>query len=230
MDNLLLKYMNERIQHATRKIIEPGPVITISREYGCSGNQLAEKLTAEINNKIYDPQGKWRWVNKEILKMASEELNIHQDEVRKIAESVPKSYIDDLAHSFTDKYYVTNDKAKKIIEEVVSNLAIHGKVVIVGRGSEVLSHNIPKSMHIRLFAPMDWKIEAISQRNNCEALEAKKIIVQGDKLRMAFRDSYLKRDDPPFKYDLEFNCARLTQPEIIALILQLAEYRKLIHP
>ncbi len=117
-----------------------------------------------------------------------------------------------------------------IIEEVVSNLAIHGKVVIVGRGSEVLSHNIPKSMHIRLFAPMDWKIEAISLRNNCTAMEAKKIIAQGDKLRTAFRDSYIRKEDPIFLYDLEFNCARLSQSEIIALILQLAEYRKLIHP
>jgi cytidylate kinase len=228
MDNLLLKYMNERILHATRKTIEPGPVITISREYGCSGNQLAEKLTTEINNKISDSQEKWRWVNKEILKMASLELNIHQDEVRKIAESMPKSYIADLAHSFTDKYYVTNEKAKKIIEEVVRCLAIHGKVVIVGRGSEVLSHNIPKSMHIRLFAPMQWKIDAISIRNNCTAIEAKKMIDQGDKLRIAFRDSYIKKEDLPFIYDLEFNCARLTQSEIIDIILQLAERHALI--
>ncbi len=227
MDNLLLKYMNERIMHATRKVVEPGPVITISRECGCSASILAEKLTLRINEKISNPDLNWRWINKEILKLASDELKIHQDEVKKIADSGEKNFLDEIVYSFTEKYYVTNSKARKMIEEVVRSLAFRGKVVIVGRGSEILSHGIPRALHLRLFAPMDWKIKAMCERSNISAEEARKIVIQIDKQRAAFRDSYLEKNQPPFAYDIEFNCARLSHDEIIDIVLDIAQRRSL---
>jgi len=217
--------MNERIQHATRKVIEPGPVITISRECGCSASLIADKLTQKINEKIGNPDLKWKWVNKEILKLASDELKIHQDEVKKIADGEEKNFLDEIVHSFTDKYYVTNLKAKKMIEEVVRNLAVHGKVVIVGRGSEILSHGIPRSLHIRLFAPLDWKIKAMCERSNISETDAKNLVLIVDKQRATFRDGYLEKNQPPFAYDIEFNCGRLSQDDIIDITLRLAEHR-----
>jgi len=227
MDNLLLKYMNERITHITRKVVEPGPVITISRECGCSASMIADKLTKRINEMINNPELNWRWVNKEILKLAGDELKIHQDEVQKIADGVEKNFLAEIAHSFTDKYYVTSANAKKMIEEVVRNLAVHGRAVIVGRGSEILSTGITKSLHIRIFAPFDWKVKAMRERSNLSTPEAQKIVTQIDKQRSAFRDSFIEKDKPPFTYDIEFNCARLSQEEIIDITIQLAEHRSL---
>ena len=219
--------MNERIAHTTRKIVEPGPVITISRECGCSASMIADKLTKRINERINNPELNWRWVNKEILKLASDELKIHQDEVQKIADSAEKNFLTEIAHSFTDKYYVTNAKAKKMIEEVVRSLAVRGRAVIVGRGSEILSHGIPRALHIRLFAPFDWKVKAMRERSNVSTLDAQKIVLRIDKQRAAFRDSYLEKDQPLFTYDIEFNCARLNQEEIIDITFNLAEHRSL---
>ncbi len=228
MDNLLLKYMNERIMYAPRKVIEPGPVITISRECGCTASLLADHLTARINEKINDPASKWKWVNKEILKLASDELKINPDKVKQIADGEEKNFLDEIVISFTDKYYVTNVKARKMIEEVVRNIAVRGKVVIVGRGSEVLSRDIPRSLHIRLFAPLNWKISVMCERLNVPAEKAKNIVLQVDKERAEFRDGYMEKNRPPFAYDIEFNRSRLSQEEIIDVIMQLAEHRELI--
>src|SRR5665648_392092 len=75
MDNLLLEYMNERSKPELKKAIKaPGPVITISRECGCSGRLFAEKLIERINHKINNAVHNWKWVNKEILCLASKEL------------------------------------------------------------------------------------------------------------------------------------------------------------
>ena len=220
--------MNERIMHATRKVVEPGPVITISRECGCSASNLAEQLTNRINEKSSKQESKWRWVNKEILKLASDELKIHQDEVKKIVDSGEKNFLDEIVYSFTEKYYVTNLKAKKIIEEVVRNLAVRGKVIIVGRGSEILSHGIPHALHVRLYAPLDWKIKAMCERSNISESEAKKIVLLVDKQRAEFRDSYLEKNQPAFEYDIQFNCARLSQEEIIDIMLSIAERRLIL--
>ncbi len=228
MDNLLLKYMNERIMHATRKVVEPGPVITISRECGCSASLLAEKLTERINEKISDPASNWKWINKEILKLASDELKINPDKVKEIANGEHKNFLDEIVVSFTDKYYVPNLKARKMIEEVVRNIAVRGKAVIVGRGSEVLSRDIPSALHIRLFAPLEWKIRVMCERSNISPEEAKKIVLHVDKERAEFRNGYMEKNQPPFAYDVEFNCARLSHEEIIDVIMKLADRRSLL--
>jgi cytidylate kinase len=228
MDNLLLKYMNERIMHATKKVVEPGPVITISRECGCSASLLADKLTKRINEKVKDPLMSWKWFNKEILKLASDELKINPDKVKEFADSDQKNFLDEIVVSFTDKYYVPNVRARKMIEEVVRNIAVRGKVVIVGRGSEVLSHDIPGSLHIRLFAPLNWKIKVLCERSNYSPEAAKKIVQQIDKERAEFRNGYMEKNQPPFAYDIEFNCERLSHDEIIDVIMILADRRSLI--
>jgi len=90
-----------------------------------------------------------------------------------------------------------------------------------------LSIGIARSLHIRLFAPIDWKVKAMRERNNISTLDAQKVVAQIDKQRSAFRDSFIEKDQPDFTYDIEFNCARLSQEEIIDITIKLAENRSL---
>lgn len=228
MENLLLKYMNERVRHTAKKTVEPGPVITISRECGCSGRVLAEKLTEQINIKITDPEKKWKWISKEILNLASQELKIHPNQVSDLLKAEEKNFLDAIVSSFADKYYVHDEKIKRVIEEVVRGFAVRGNSVLLGRGSEVLSQDIPRSIHIRLFAPMLWKTGEISARFKISPEEAKKVINKVDEQRAKFRDSYLAKNQDKALYDIEFNCAKLTLNEIIEIIMKVAEYKSLL--
>ena len=70
-NSLLFNYMQQRIR-SDREIIEskdPGPVITISREYGCPARKIAEKLSEllTIKNLTKGKDVKWRWIDKQIL-------------------------------------------------------------------------------------------------------------------------------------------------------------------
>ncbi len=229
MENLLLKYMNERVRPIPKKVVETGPVITISRECGCSGSYIAEKLTERINKKIADPLKRWKWVSKEILNLASEELKINPDQIIDILDGEEKSFLDEIVFSFTEKYYVNDLKVKNAIEEVVRSIAVRGKAVIVGRGSEVLSLDIPRSLHIKLFAPMSWKIGVICERRKISPDEAKKFIIEVDKQRSKFRDAYFDKNQDVMTSDIEFNCAKFSLEEIIGVILNIAETKMLIN-
>lgn len=220
--------MSERIQKPRKEIIEPGPVITISRECGCSGRILAEKLTNKINESISDPEKRWKWVSKEILSLAAEELRIHPDEIRKLVNSEDKNFLNEIVSSFADKYYVNDSKIKMVIEEVVRNIAARGKVVIVGRGSEALTKYISRSLHIRLFAPLQWRIETMSKRTDLSLIEAKKIVTKIDQERIKFKETYLGRDMDVTAYDIAFNCATVTTDQIVELILKTADFKSLI--
>src|SRR5665647_3206733 len=114
MDNLLLEYMNERSKPELKKAIEaPGPVITISRECGCSGRLFAEKLIERINHKINNPVHNWKWVNKEILCLASKELKINPHQIKNILNTVDKSFLDQMVSSFTVNIMLRMQRSKE---------------------------------------------------------------------------------------------------------------------
>lgn len=227
-NNLLIKYMNDRFRPAQKKVITPGPVITISRECGCSGRVFAEKLTGRINEIINDEEKKWKWVSKEILNLASEELKIHPDKMKTLLNSEEKNFIEELVASFTDKYYVYDAKIKGAIEEVIRNIAVRGNTVIVGRGSEAITNDIAKSLHIKLYAPLSWKVAVMSERMGISPEESKNIVQEVDKKRLKFRDAYVDKHSDAVIYDIEFNCAKFNQDDMVDIVLKLAEKRSLI--
>lgn len=220
--------MNERIKHSARVVLDPGPVITISRECGCSASLVAEKLTEKINNKINDPAKDWKWISKEILNLASEELEIEPEQIRKLLSGEEKNFLDEIASSFANKYYIYDAKIKKVIEHVIMSFAVRGRVIIVGRGSEAISHAIPRSLHIKLFAPLSWRIEVISNRYGISTEEAKKRIAKVDNNRLKFRNLYIDKNDAPTFYDIEFNSAKFSNDEIVKAILRIAKSRSLL--
>jgi cytidylate kinase len=229
MENLLLKYMNERIRPEIKQFDEnPGPVITISRECGCSGRLIAEKLTERINHKIKNPDQKWKWVNKEILSLASKELKINPNQIKHLLRAEDKNFLDEIASSFTVKYYASDSRIKRVIKDVVRHLAINGNVVIVGRGSEALTHDIQRSLHIKLYAPLKWKVNEIKNRNRISAEDAEKLVIKTDKWRLKFMESYLVKEQDKIVYDIDFNCAKFSHEEIIDMLMRAIELKSLL--
>jgi len=227
MENLFLKYMTERNLNETRKQFSAGPVITISRECGCGASSVADKLTNRINTMISDPVKKWKWVNKEILNRASEDLKVNPQHVLEHLEAGNTNFFDDFVASFTEKYYVHDTKIRKVIEEVVRHIAIQGKVVIVGRGSEALTIDIPLSLKVKLYAPLNWRVSEVSERAKIPREEAQKMVEKTDAQRAKFRDSLLEKNHNVLANDIEFNCAKFTQDEIVEVILKIAEFKRL---
>jgi cytidylate kinase len=230
MQNLLLKYLNERLEPKSNKPHEPGPVITISRECGCSGGALAQLLTEKINKK-YREEGKfleWKWINKEILGLASHELRMQPSKIKSLFETHQKNYFEELVYSFTETYYGQNEMVKKVIGDVIRKIALDGYTVIVGRGSGAIARDIPRSLHINLEAPLSWRVAEISQKIKMTIAEAKKFVVEVDKQRYNFKDYYRGKNNDDCCYDLSFNCKRLSNDEITYMIIQIAEYKHIL--
>ncbi len=230
MQNLLLKYLNERMEPRLKKPTEPGPVITISRECGCSGMTLAQLLTEKIN-RIYREEGKtpeWKWVNKEILSLASHELRLQPEKIRSLIVAGHKSYIEEFVSSFTETYYGQNEMVKKAIGDVIRKIAVDGYTVIVGRGSGAITRDIPRSLHVNLEAPLSWKASVISQKKNISLAEAQKHVIEVDKQRLNFRDYFRGKNCDDICYDLSFNCANFSIDQITDTILVLAKQRNIL--
>lgn len=230
MQNTLLKYFNERLEPKSIRQVIPGPVITISRECGCSGRLVAKILTEKINKK-YKEEGKrleWKWVNKEVLSLASHELRMQPEKIRYLSESHDKSYFEEIVSSFTESYYGQNEMVKKVIGDVIRRIAIDGYFIIIGRGSCAIARDIKRSLHVNLEAPLSWKAAKISQKNGMSLTEARKHVIEVDKQRYNFRDHYRGKNNDDNCFDISFNCKHLSSEEIADLIFKIAEFRNLL--
>ena len=83
-------------------------------------------------------------------------------------------------------------------------------------------------VHVKLYAPLSWKVNVISNRNNISEEEAKKLVIKTDKRRSEFVDDFLKKVQDKVVYDIDFNCAKFTQDEIIDVILKIVEIKSLL--
>lgn len=72
MKNILVNYFVNKQDDRKGLVKIPGPVITISRECGCSAKRIATKLSKILTGYSYMSETKtnveWRWVSKEIIR------------------------------------------------------------------------------------------------------------------------------------------------------------------
>jgi len=229
MENLLLKYMGEGLnREPTKASLAIKPIVTISREYGCPSKPIAMMLTDAINKKYGEGTGKkWKFINKEVLESAAKELQINPADVKYLISAGEKGLLEDFLVSFSAAY-VSNLKVKHTLIKVVSTIAQAGYVVLVGRGSAAILQGKPGSLHVRLQAPVEWRIKAVCELRNVDAVEAKKMIETTDKKRSALYELILGRKMDPYIFDVAFNCSTLSKQQIVHGILGIMETREML--
>ena len=230
MDNLFLKYMQERTgrkKGAEPSFESPGPVITISREHGCAGRRIARKLseTLTAKNKALGNSREWRWISKEIIEESARELKLSPSLMQDLSEYKQRGFFENLALFFSDEYYPSDVKIKNTIAKFIYNAASEGNVVVVGRAGEAITKNFANSLHIKLQAPLEWRARVVSDSEGMTIQEARKEAQEMDYRRSSFRN-YFEKERPDIDYfDLFFNCSTLSEDEIVETIVILAESR-----
>jgi cytidylate kinase len=107
-------------------------------------------------------------------------------------------------------------------------MAYEGHVIIVGRGGVAITHDIPKSLHIMLEAPLDWRSLRVAENYKITQEAARKSAGEIDKKRKEFRDYFQGKGSDYTRFDLTFNCMTFTIEEIVHVILKAAEIKKLV--
>jgi len=222
----LSRYAHDRHKEKERRKTSPGPVITLSREFGCPAKILAREFVETLNKRI--TKNKWGWVSKEILEKSAKELNVKPSEIKYVFNYEEKGFFDQILAAQAKKYYQSDKKIRKSISNVIKAIATEGYVVIVGRGGAAIAKNIPNSLHIKLQAPIEWRAKSVSEQNNISIKEAKIICIDYDKKRKQFLDYYLGNLSDTTLFDVIYNCCRMSRKEIVESVILLLEMKKII--
>ena len=224
MENVFVKYLSEKVKKEKAKDYEQGPVITISRQFGCFATDLAGKLAKKINSKSFIP---WSYLTKEILEESAEKLDVSVHEIAHIFGASEKSFLSDIMLSFSTKSYVSDSLIKKTIQSIVRIYAEHGNCIIVGRAGCIIAKDIKKSLHVRLIAPAEYRKSIVKSLFKMSDDEAYHSVIETDKKRDLFM-SFFKGDLPDDEvFDLILNRSKLNDKEIVNTIIALAEQRGL---
>ncbi|KAB2931551.1 MAG: cytidylate kinase-like family protein [Leptonema illini] len=226
-EHAILKYLKERRLAEFGPEVEPkkpGPVVTISREYGCPGFTLAEKLAGTLSRKTLadGSRGEWKAVNREILKEAADHFELPESLVNEIYRRAhPVHPLVDLFRSLPGNPMPGDVKIKKKVADIVLKMATDGRYVIVGRGGAMLARNIPDSLHIQLYAPVAWRLDRVMERDKVSKEEALRRIQSVDQERVFLR-KFLSGETPTTDFfDVAFNCATVSVAQIESAAIDL---------
>ncbi len=230
MGNTLITYLNKRLTLGAPRIEvdkPPGPVITISREVGCSGLELAYALEERLNKTTFF-EG-WKVVSKEILSHSAKELDLAPERVAKIFRQTDRTTFDEILNAFGEKRYKSDKKIRKTVVDVIRSFAEDGFCIIVGRASNVIAADIRNALHIRMVAPLEDRIISIMNKNSWTREESVRFIDRVEKERYAYRHMVMQgTPDEPEIFDITFNRSHFTNEMLVDVIMLAIEEKKIL--
>lgn len=220
MGNSLMIYLNKRLQEETLYKKDPattaGPVITISREVGCNGLKLANQIAGKLNQQKLYPV--WKVLSKEIFYESAKELNLKPERVRRIFKQTTKYTFEEILKAFGEKQFKSERKIAKTVADVVRTFAIDGNCIIVGRAGHIIAGDIKNAFHLRLVAPLEYRLKVIMENKKMSRDEAIEFIHRVERERIAFRNAILQGHRINEIFDLTINRAAFTEEEITDII------------
>ena len=171
-------------------------IVTIEREYGSGGGEIAQLLAKQLGWKLWD-----QLLTEEIARLADCPKSVVEGR-----EERPDPLYYRLFKSFLRGSYegsinahklklVDSECILKFTEQVVQHAAKTGNSVIVGRGSQQFLKNRKDTLRVFLYAPREDKVRRLLARGKGEN-EAEQLVDSVDRERTDFIQKYFAVEWP----------------------------------
>jgi cytidylate kinase len=171
-------------------------IITIEREYGAGGGEIAQLLSDRLGWKLWDQQ-----LTEEIARLAQcPKAVVERREERndplyyRLFKSFLRGSFEGSINAHKLKM-VDSESIFRITRRVVCEVAGAGNSVIVGRGSQHFLENRPDVARVFLYAPRQDKVRRIIARGHSPK-EAEELADSVDRERIDFIEKYFRVEWP----------------------------------
>ena len=190
------------------------PIVTISREFGCEAYPVA-KLLSERFNKVGEEE--WIIVDRKLLDTIAERSGYRTEEVKHVGDV--NGIFQNMLQMFFGKEGPEQYEVFKYLHKAILETAKGGNCILVGQGSVVLTKDFPRACHIRLVAPMGFRVKNTMKNFDMSEEEATKYVENNS----YERDDYIRKfagasvSDPTL-YHLVINNEKNTPEQIADMI------------
>ena len=194
-------------------------VITIGRQYGSNGHNIAKKLADKLGIRCYD---------KELLELAAKHNDLSLEELQKVDEkrANPWRYPveDEVQMSKQYRFEPLNDILFYTEVEVINKLVQQEDCIIVGRCANEILHGVEGCKSVFVHAPIEDRIQTVMERANIDEKEAVVLIKKVDKQRRYYYNYFTdQRWEDMTRYDLCLNSGSMSEDQIIDVLTSLYE-------
>lgn len=203
--------------------VESGPIITISREFGCEGYALASELTRRLSS-VSQP---WMVYSRDMHDAQSPD----KDPVHELADVLDASGRDAITEMF-DKFMADKPTDMERYTSLVNNiraLTRHGHAVILGGGGAILIKGHPRAFHVRIQASDEFRVNRIASVTGLSHDEAIAQVAEYESKRVAFIQKFTRHNiTDSHLYDLILNNGTMSVSQMSDLILLAMNQRGLL--
>lgn len=200
-------------EHGFADVERADPTVTLTREFGCEGYPVAERLQALLQEKSGRP---WVVMDRALLDCVARDHHLSGEILRNLGAK--NRFLDDMLSTFSPRWKSDKDYYRLLCRQIVS-LAQQGNVILVGRGAAILTQGVGNCYHFRIVAPMSFKVRSVAARTGLTADEAQDLVREKQRRRDAFLMDFLGRDiGEPTLYHLVFNNARLSADRMAGIM------------
>jgi len=213
-------------------------VITISKQHGAGGKAIALALARELGCEVVD---------KSLIIKVAQQARVgtdrvenfdqeHYNSIDKYLNGIflanpalfgPGSFdfpITSSAGLMADQEFFNAQKYLTMTQALIKELYQKGNVVLVGRGGQVLLADQPDCLHLRLCAPLEYRIKRVMEKAGVSEKEAGEKIHARDRSRASYIKDHYQRDwNDPGLYHLTINTQRVPVETITALVRQMID-------
>ncbi|HXY53020.1 MAG TPA: cytidylate kinase-like family protein [Terriglobales bacterium] len=171
-------------------------IITIEREYGCGGGEIAQLVATRLGWKLWDQK-----LTEEISRLAhcpKSVVEAHEEKNDPLYYRLFKSFMRgsyEGAINAPKLNLVDSETILRITRRVVEHAAEKGNCVIVGRGSQQFLKNRQDTLRVFLYAPRQNKVDRLIKRGKSEK-DAEELVDSVDRERADFIQKYFSVDWP----------------------------------
>jgi cytidylate kinase len=185
-------------------------LITISRQYGAGGSEVARRVAQALG---------WRVVDNELVEEVAARAGLPPEDVaereerlpgfaerlaRTLAASTPELFAAPAAGGTVPKLQEAD--LVRITESVVEEVAAAGRVVLVGRAAPAVLAREANCLHVKLVAPRQYRIQAAAERLGVDLKKAAEITDETDARRERYLRQFYRRDwNDPVNYHMVLN-------------------------
>jgi CMP/dCMP kinase len=197
-------------------------LITVSRQFGAGGSELARKLGERLN---------WPVLDDEVTCRCAKRLNLETSTVARLREHSPTLLArlsaallvaPPEAPGIDTTHLLRIDAIAEAALESIMEASNSLPLIIVGFGTQCIFANRADALHVRLVAPMPDRVERLRARYGWDATNAATRARRVDEDRRRYVQRYFHRDlNDPLLYDVQINTGRTTLDEATAMIEQL---------
>lgn len=156
-------------------------IITIGREFGSGGHEIAERLASKLNLPLYD-----RKMISEVAEASGMDARVFEKYDEKPVNLLFSRTVNGYSNSIEDNI------AEKQFDYLRKKAEAGESFIVVGRCAETIFKDNPNAFHLFILADKEAKLERVKKKYELSDSEALAKMYRHDKKRKIYHNRYSK--------------------------------------